>query len=383
MESQIKIPRIPGLEIQKMASGRLMVNFSYHPDTVARIKSITGRRWHSEEKCWSIPYNIDAVGELQRLFSREPLKVFPSRKPRRPSTVSKGRWEQLSSGEQAILTSVAEELKLRRYSPKTQKIYRNAILRFLRYIKREPQEIDAKGIKDYLLWLIEEKHVSTSYHNQAISAVKFLYEKVLRQPQQLGEIPRPRRDKKLPAVMSRKMTQTLLNEASYLKHQILLVLLYSAGLRVGEVVRLQVADIDEDRKMIRVRGGKGRKDRYTLLSDLAIGMIRRYKLEHKLDKWLFPGPKAGKHLTERSVQKVVSRARQKAGIPDHVTAHTLRHSFATHLLEGGTDLRYIQELLGHSSPKTTEIYTHVSRKELSRIQSPIDTLDIKRKDETG
>ena len=156
-----------------------------------------------------------------------------------------------------ILTAIAEELKLRRYSPKTQKIYRNAILRFLRYMKREPQEIDARGIKDYLLWLIEEQNVSTSYHNQAISAIKFLYEKVLKQPQQLGEIPRPRRDKKLPAVMSREMTQTLLNEASYLKHQILLVLLYSAGLRVGEVVRLHVDDLDEDRKMIRVRGGKG------------------------------------------------------------------------------------------------------------------------------
>jgi len=282
-----------------------------------------------------------------------------------------------------ILTAIAEELKLRRYSPKTQKIYRNAILRFLRYMKREPQEIDARGIKDYLLWLIEEQNISTSYHNQAISAIKFLYEKVLKQPQQLGEIPRPRRDKKLPAVMSREMTQTLLNEASYLKHQILLVLLYSAGLRVGEVVRLHVDDLDEDRKMIRVRGGKGRKDRYTLLSDLAIGMVRQYRLEHKPDKWLFPGSKAGHHLTERSVQKVVSRARLQAGIPNHITAHTLRHSFATHLLEGGTDLRYIQELLGHSSPKTTEIYTHVSQKELGRIQSPIDTLDIKRKEGEG
>jgi site-specific recombinase XerD len=130
-------------------------------------------------------------------------------------------------------------------------------------------------------------------------------------------------------------------------------------------------------------GRPAASQRFSELSDLAIGMVRQYRLEHKPDKWLFPGSKAGHHLTERSVQKVVSRARLQAGIPNHITAHTLRHSFATHLLEGGTDLRYIQELLGHSSPKTTEIYTHVSQKELGRIQSPIDTLDIKRKEGEG
>ena len=325
MAEQIPIPAIAGLQIRPLQSGRLMIDFSYHPDTVARIKAIAGRRWHAEEKCWSIPHSRETVRELQRLFSQEPLKTYPSTVSRRPSTVSKRRWEQLSPGEQAILTSVAEELKLRRYSPMTQKVYRNAILRFLRHMKREPQEVDARGIKEYLLWLIEEQKVSNSYHNQVISAIKFLYEKVLRQPRQLDDIPRPRGERKLPAVMSREMTQTLLNEASYLKHQVLLVLLYSAGLRVGEVVRLHVDDLDEDRKMIRVRGGKGRKDRYSLLSDLAIEMIRQYKLEHKPDKWLFPGPKAGKHLTERSVQKVVSRARRQAGIPNHITAHTLRH----------------------------------------------------------
>jgi hypothetical protein len=182
-------------------------------------------------------------------------------------------------------------------------------------------------------------------------------------------------DASLPTVMSRNTAQNLLNAVVNIKHQTLLVLLYSAGLRVGEVVRLRLEDLDEERRLIRVRGGKGRRDRYTLLSDLAIEMVEEYRREYRPDAWLFPGPRAGRHLNERTVQKIVAQARQTASIPQHVTAHTLRHSFATHLLEGGTDLRYIQELLGHSSPKTTQIYTHVSRKELGNILSPVDSLE--------
>ena len=153
-----------------------------------------------------------------------------------------------------------------------------------------------------------------------------------------------------------------------------MLLTYSGGLRLGEVVRLKVGDIDSDRNLIHIRQAKGRKDRYTLLSKVALEALRAYYRKYQPQTWLFPGAKPGRHLHERSVQKVFDRAQEKAGIRKDVSTHTLRHSFATHLLESGTDLRYIQELLGHKSSKTTEIYTHVSEKNIGQIQSPLDAL---------
>lgn len=150
------------------------------------------------------------------------------------------------------------------------------------------------------------------------------------------------------------------------------MLAYSAGLRVSEVVKLRVQDIDTKRNMIHIKVAKGRKDRYTVLSEVALRVLREYWKVYQPKNWLFPGPKQNSHLTTRTVEKILEDASQKAGITKHVTVHTLRHSFATHLLEGGTDLRYIQELLGHKSSKTTEIYTHVSQRDIGRIKSPLD-----------
>ena len=159
-----------------------------------------------------------------------------------------------------------------------------------------------------------------------------------------------------------------------IKHKALMVMMYSSGLRVGEVVRLKIEDIDSKRMLIHVRQSKGYKDRYTLLSKQALVILRDYFKRYKPEVWLFPGGKSNDHLTERSAQKVFDNARLKSGIIKKVSLHTLRHSFATHLLEAGTDLRYIQELLGHSSSKTTEIYTHVSKKDIGRILSPLDRI---------
>jgi integrase/recombinase XerD len=166
----------------------------------------------------------------------------------------------------------------------------------------------------------------------------------------------------------------LLRTVQNIKHRAILYLTYSSGLRVGEVVRLRIEDIDPARKTVKVRQGKGRKDRMTLLSDAALQVLNDYMKRVHLESWLFPGGEEGRHITERSVQKVFEKARGQAGIVKKVSVHALRHSFATHLLEGGTDLRYIQELLGHQSSKTTEIYTHVSVKDVRRIQSPLDRI---------
>jgi integrase/recombinase XerD len=175
-------------------------------------------------------------------------------------------------------------------------------------------------------------------------------------------------------VLGRAEVLRLLRAPRNPKHRALLLLTYSAGLRVSEVVRLRVEDIESERGLIRVHGGKGRKDRYTTLSPFVLRVLRDYWRVFRPRPWLFPGQRTGRHLTARSAQKVLDRARERAGIREGVTMHTLRHSFATHLLEDGTDLRYVQELLGHSRPETTMIYAHVTQKDLRRIRSPLDNI---------
>ncbi|HZK34361.1 MAG: tyrosine-type recombinase/integrase [Caldicoprobacterales bacterium] len=188
------------------------------------------------------------------------------------------------------------------------------------------------------------------------------------------DLERPKKEKKLPEILSKNEISKLLKAVKNLKHKAILYLVYSAGLRVGEVVKLKPTDIDSDRMLIHIIQGKGKKDRYTILSETALSILRQYVKVYKPEHWLFPGQHPDKHLTERSVQKVFDNARIDAKIRKDVSVHNLRHSFATHLLEGGVNLRYIQELLGHSSSKTTEIYTHVTQKNLSNIISPLDTI---------
>ncbi len=188
------------------------------------------------------------------------------------------------------------------------------------------------------------------------------------------DLERPKKEKKLPEILSKNEISKLLKAVKNLKHKAILYLVYSAGLRVGEVVKLKPTDIDSDRMLIHIIQGKDKKDRYTILSETALSILRQYVKVYKPEHWLFPGQHPDKHLTERSVQKVFDNARIDAKIRKDVSVHNLRHSFATHLLEGGVNLRYIQELLGHSSSKTTEIYTHVTQKNLSNIISPLDTI---------
>ena len=190
------------------------------------------------------------------------------------------------------------------------------------------------------------------------------------------EIKRPKKDKKLPVVLSQEEVSRILSSVANLKHRLILMLIYSADLRVSEVVKLKPEDIDTERRLIHIKGAKGRKDRYMMLSEVVMETIRRYLKEYGHSKWLFPSQDKKKHITTRTVEKIFSNACRKANIKKNATVHSLRHSFATHLLESGTDLRYIQELLGHKSSKTTEIYTHVSNENIGKIKSPLDSLQI-------
>lgn len=213
-----------------------------------------------------------------------------------------------------------------------------------------------------------------------INALRFLYVELYKMPFAIQDIPRPQKEKKLPNVLSQEEVLKILSHVDNLKHKTLLMLIYSAGLRVGESVRLRVTDIDGERKMIHLRGTKGNKERYTLLSDAALNALRIYYKEYMPKVYLFEGQGKREHLSERSIQHVFERAVKAAGIRKTISLHGLRHSFATHLLESGVDLRYIQTLLGHNSSKTTEIYTHVSKKSLGKIVNPLDqALQLKSK----
>ena len=230
-------------------------------------------------------------------------------------------------------------------------------------------------IQAYQRYLVEDRKVSTSYQNQAINAIKFYFEKVLKQQRETYYIERPRKERYLPVVLSEEEVKKIISSISNLKHRCMIMTAYSAGLRVGELLDLKLGDVDSNRMLIRINQGKGKKDRVTLLSVKLLELLRQYYKQYRPHNYLFEGAAGGRY-SERSIQNVLQRAARKTGILKHVTMHTLRHSFATHLLENTTDLRYIQELLGHSSPKTTQIYTHITTRGFGQLRSPLDNLEI-------
>ncbi|MCL0080226.1 tyrosine-type recombinase/integrase [Dehalococcoidia bacterium] len=360
------------IQIEPGEAERLKLLISYDATWVAKVKAIPGRRWHPKEKCWSVPRSENMVERLVSLFGEEQVKVEPSLRPLKDSLICQGEDPQLVQ----LLEAMDQELRLHGYAAKTRKAYLGHVDRFARFYGNDPQGLSKVTMRAYLLHLLQKQQASHTYVNQCISALKFLYEKALKEPSPMVNLPRPKRERKLPDILSRQEVLRLLEAVQNPKHRAIMLLTYSSGLRLGEVVRLKIEDIDSARRLIHLRQAKGRKDRYTVLSQVALDALRAYFKQYHPDQWLFPGAQPGRHLHERTVQKVFEQAREMAGIRKNVSVHTLRHSFATHLLESGTDLRYIQELLGHKSSKTTEIYTHVSERDIGRIQSPLDTLGI-------
>lgn len=332
------------------------VIIDYSVESVRKIKSIRGKRWSSDEMAWFVPKIQVNLSKIRILFEDEDIIIV----------------NEVAS---VLIEEMVCNLKLKGYSSKTIKAYVGHINRLANYMNKPLDKLTSDDVKVYILYLIDELKTSHSFANQAISSIKFLWSNVLfRKSSTLDLLPRPKKERKLPSVLSKEEVLKILNSVENEKHKTILVMIYSAGLRVGEAVNLKTEDIDSERMLVRVRQGKGKKDRYTLLSKIALKQLRRYYGLYKPKNWLFPGGKSNDHISERSVQKVFIRACTKSKIIKKATVHTLRHSFATHLLEGGTDLRYIQELLGHSSSKTTEIYTHVTNKNLRNIKSPLDNI---------
>lgn len=350
---------MPKVEVRKI-NGEIAISFPYDPALVAKVKVIQGRRWHPKKRYWGLPYSDNVLERVLSTFGGDGMHVNID-----PAL-------QSQSKEAGLFEDLKKELVSRKYSPRTIKAYLHYNENFLGYVKKKSLEVTNDNIREYLFYLAE-KDRSASTLNIAINALKFYYGGILKRGFAY-EIKRPKKDRKLPVVLSQEEVSCLLSSVSNLKHKVLLMLLYSAGLRVSEVVRLRIGDVDFQRKLIHIKGAKGRKDRYTILSDAGSEALQKYVKEYGQSKWLFPSQDRERHITTRTVEKIFSNACQKADIKKSATVHSLRHSFATHLLESGVDLRYIQELLGHKSSKTTEIYTHVATKDLGRIKSPLDTM---------
>ena len=252
-----------------------------------------------------------------------------------------------------------EKLELKQYAANTAKTYISCFEAYMRFYEGMPlEELDERDVRDYLLHLLQEGK-SHSYVNQAVNSIKFYYEIVLGMPNRFYEIERPRKTRKLPDVISKEEALGMIQCTRNLKHKCIVGLLYTSGLRRSELLNLIPEDIDSNRMLVRVRNGKGNKDRYTILSRNLLEHLRAYFKAYRPQEFLFESPGGGSY-SATSVLNVVSRAAYRAGIQRRVTPHMLRHSFATHLLENGVDLRKIQVLLGHNSTKTTEIYTHIA-----------------------
>jgi site-specific recombinase XerD len=271
------------------------------------------------------------------------------------------------------------EMRARKFSLKTKKIYVYFNRLMCQALQKTPEEISdslMRGGDDatqFLAALDKEKDFSASSLNLALSAVKFFYKNVMKS-YKICEQPRPNRDKMLPSVLSKEEIKQILDSERNPKHRLLLMLAYSSGLRVSEVVALKKEHIDFSRQVVHVKMGKGRKDRSTLLSEKSVQYIEEYCESRNIETWVFPGQVANRPLTIRSAQRIFDKAAANAGVKKDVSIHSLRHTFATHLLESGTDIRYIQELLGHTSIKTTERYTHVARRVVLKIASPLDSI---------
>lgn len=265
------------------------------------------------------------------------------------------------------------DMELKGFADKTQSAYIAHVKRFAEHFMKSPVDLGENEIKEYLHFLITERNLSSSYINTTYSGLRFLYETTLKRQWDMKSIPRTKKAKRLPIVLSKDEVKRILNVTTNLKHKAILATTYAAGLRVGEVARLKITDIDSSNMQIRVEQGKGNKDRYTLLSEKNIEILREYYKRYHPNTWLFPGAIDGLPLTERTIQHVFEQSKEKAGIKKAVTVHSLRHSFATHLLEAGTDIYHIQLLLGHASVKTTSIYIHLTNHSALRLVSPLDS----------
>ena len=330
---------------------RIAVYFKKDPELISRIKNFEGARWSQTLGVWHLP----DTPENRNTFHIE-----------------------ISIISDEIISQIEKFkywLQSKRYSQNTIRTYTEALKSFLFFFKDKLAiAITNDDVIIYNNEYIFKNKLSASYQNQIVNAIKLYFKTIQNKSIEIDKIHRPKREKILPNVISKEEVKLILTAHSNIKHKTMLSLIYSCGLRRSELLNLKLGDIDSKRNIVIIRQSKGRKDRIAPLSLKILEMLRNYYSAYKPKTWLFEGHTAGTQYSEQSLQSALKLALQKAGITKPVSLHWLRHSYATHLLESGTDLRYIQELLGHNSSKTTEIYTHVSTKSLQQIKSPFDDL---------
>ncbi len=358
-----------------------MIGLKFYPDKVihALIKEIPDLAWSKQFNMAMVP---NQKSNLNLIFSKfkgvawiNCAYFFPNRPIPQGCQTPDVNWYRkrtLAINYRACPEEYLQKLELRRYANNTVRTYVGCFEKFInRFSNKKLIQVDENDIRTYLQELIWKK-LSDSYINQMINSIKFYYEAVLGMPNRFYSIERPRKQERLPEVLSKGEVLRMIDSNPNIKHKCIVALLYSAGLRRNELINLKTTDINSERMVINVRQGKGRKDSMTILSKQLLTDLRLYYKLYKPTQYLFQGQQREQY-SGTSVAKVVRRAAQRAGIQRRVTPHMLRHSFATHLLEAGTDLRYIQVLLGHSSSKTTEIYTHVAISNFSQIKNPLDS----------
>ncbi|WP_310377544.1 site-specific integrase [Flavobacterium sp.] len=340
--------------VKHRKESRIAVYFEKDPEMIARIKVIDGARWSQSLVAWHLPDTFE-----NRIRFR--IEATLVRKPSQEGILQIERFKQW--------------LRSKRYSASTIITYSDALKSFLVFYKEKLiADITNEDVIVYNNEYILKHNLSASYQNQIVNAIKLFFKTIRETKIEIDKIHRPKRAKVLPNVLSKEEVKAILEAHGNVKHKAMLSMIYSCGLRRSELLHLKFSDIDSKRGIVIIRQSKGKKDRIVPLSLKILTILRDYYTAFKPKVWLFEGHYSGEQYSEKSLQSVLKQALKKAGIIKPVSLHWLRHSYATHLLESGTDLRYIQELLGHSSSKTTEIYTHVSTKSLQQIKSPFDDL---------
>lgn len=373
---------------------QLGIYFSYKKEIDTAVRSIREIKWSRTNKCWYLPLKKDLFDtaynklkifgkidyeEVKKYLEKRKQAVTVSHAETKPASQVKKSKEAvdllyINETNLQLLDKTIKTLKLKAYAQNTTDLYCGELLQLMRLLKDRPlATLSTNEIKSYLLWLLEVRKCSETKVHSSLNALKFCFEQVLYLPKIFIEIPRPKKPFQLPRVLAKEKVTAVIYNTKNIKHRCMLMLAYSAGLRVSEIVNLKIGDIDSIRMTIFVARAKGKKDRITTLSPILLEELRKYYKVFKPKEYLFEG-QGNKPYAIRSVQEVFSKSKKEAGVRIKGGIHTLRHSYATHLLESGTDIRFIQELLGHNSINTTLRYTHVSVRAMRKIKSPLDDL---------
>ncbi|RYC68148.1 tyrosine-type recombinase/integrase [Spirosoma sordidisoli] len=390
------------IQLDERDPALLAVSFPADPVGNDTIKLIPGRRWSYSRRCWVVPNTRESVVQLGKLFGKAYCRfdeaVVRLYKPLATATeveqATNPAWPPLHQqvdtparrpfryapplriyDRHPVIVAVCHALQVGNYSYKTLKNYKQALIALIQYSRTTPlDELTRTQYQHYLLYLVEKKRLSSATINVHINAWKFYCEKILLRDKAFYDIAYPRQPQKLPTVYSLAEVKALFEATTSLKYRTLFQLVYATGLRLSEVVQLRLTDIDRVRKLIMIRAGKGRKDRVVMLTDKTNLFLSNYLEVYQPTVYVFEEAGKKEPLTNRTIQLVYSQAVQAAGIQKRGGIYTLRHSFATHFLEAGTDIRYIQQLLGHESILTTMRYTHVTADKISTLRSPLDDL---------